>query len=200
MRLVRYSPKEYPFLLNLGNIPADVMASHLRLYHGYVKRFNQIMESMRKAIPGSMTHRALRKRISFEFDGMRLHELFFEQLRPTSSFDNAPNSTHPFLGVAQDQFGSIDAWAKDVTDAAMIPGSGWAIAFVDSYEESDTILNIKVQSHEIGLLAGCTPAFLIDVWEHAYEAYTTRSQFIVDVMKDTNWSIVGKRVVEGYAN
>jgi Fe-Mn family superoxide dismutase len=189
VRPIHYTPREFPFLLHLRGLPASLMAHHVGLYHGYVARLNQIVEGMRRTAAGSPEHSALRKRMSFEFDGMKLHELFFEQFAPQESFDNAPISTHPFLGLAQEQFGSIQAWRNDITDAASIPGSGWAISYVDN----DTILNIKVESHEIGHLAGCIPAFVLDTWEHAYECCLSKENYIDRAIVDANWSVIGQR-------
>ena len=71
-----------PELKGLSKKQIDV---HLALYEGYVKHTNLIMEKIAKLKEENPTENAyiineLRRRLGFEFDGMRMHEYYFEQL------------------------------------------------------------------------------------------------------------------------
>ena len=57
---------------------------HLALYEGYVKHVNLIMEKIKELTEVDAEGNAyliaeLRRRFAFEFDGMRMHEYYFEQ-------------------------------------------------------------------------------------------------------------------------
>src|SRR3989338_1305694 len=58
---------------------------HLALYEGYVKHVNLIAEKLaavreKKLELDPYITAELRRRFAFEFDGMRMHELYFAQL------------------------------------------------------------------------------------------------------------------------
>src|SRR3990167_3105097 len=79
-----YSPKTFnlPVLTGLSERQIQV---HLALYEGYVKHVNLIMEKIKVLTEADAEGNAyliseLRRRFAFEFDGMRMHELYFEQL------------------------------------------------------------------------------------------------------------------------
>ena len=71
----------------LKGLSEKQMKVHLGLYEGYVKNVNLIMETLAgyaaygdKASDGDKFAIAeLRRRLAFEFDGMRLHEYYFPQ-------------------------------------------------------------------------------------------------------------------------
>src|SRR3989344_5010314 len=75
-------------LPTLEGISEKQIKVHLALYEGYVKHVNLIAETLKgyaaygdKATEGDKYAIAeLRRRFAFEFDGMRMHELYFAQL------------------------------------------------------------------------------------------------------------------------
>ena len=67
----------------LEGISAKSIEEHLGLYQGYVKNFNEISLLLPELAKDSEKNKQalseLIRRRSFEFDGMRLHELYFAQ-------------------------------------------------------------------------------------------------------------------------
>ena len=71
-------------LSTLTGLSEKQIQVHLALYEGYVKHVNLIMEKIRALKEVDVEGNAyliaeLRRRFAFEFDGMRMHEYYFEQ-------------------------------------------------------------------------------------------------------------------------
>src|SRR3990167_8643822 len=69
----------------LNGISDKQIATHLELYVGYIKHTNLIREKIREFENSDNEKNAfiiaeLRRRFNFEFNGMRMHEYYFEQL------------------------------------------------------------------------------------------------------------------------
>src|SRR5437870_808262 len=70
-------------LPKLDGISEESVKQHIGLYEGYVKNFNAISAKLPEYAADSEKNAhalsELIRRKSFEFDGMRLHEYYFEQ-------------------------------------------------------------------------------------------------------------------------
>ena len=83
-----YEAKTFSFP-QLGGMSQKTMDEHVGLYQGYVKNFNSmsgaIIDLAKDPEKNSLAIAELRRRRSFEFGGMRLHEYYFEHLRAEQS-------------------------------------------------------------------------------------------------------------------
>jgi|SRR5579863_172313 len=161
-----HAPKKWD-LKGLHGISDETLEIHFGLYEGYVKNTNTLNERIadlrRGGAAGSdPAYAELVRRLGWEFDGMRLHEYYFDNLT-TSSKELQSGRLHDLLG---DQFGSIDAWKKDFAALGAMRGIGWVIAHYD--RSLDRIVNTWVGDHNVNNLAGCEPIVVMDVWEHAF--------------------------------
>ncbi len=163
-----YSPKKWD-LSGLQGISDDTLQIHFGLYEGYVKNTNLLNEriaELRTAGKGSgadPSYAELVRRLGWEFNGMRLHEFYFDNL--TKNPKQAPKSGSLY-DCAASCFGSFDAWQKDFAAIGAMRGIGWAIAFFDA--PTNQLVNIWIGDHNINELAGCEPILVMDLWEHAY--------------------------------
>src|SRR3989344_3519266 len=85
---------------------------HLALYEGYVKHVQLIAETFKAVRNGSLEMNPyvaaeLRRRFAFEFDGMRMHEYYFEQLEKGSM---AANADSLLVKKATEKYGSWDGF------------------------------------------------------------------------------------------
>ena len=197
---------------NLGAVAGfseKQISEHLKLYAGYVKNTNKIAADI--ARPGwndvnSVAVFELRRRFGFEFNVMRLHELYFEALGASASAEGfgrtppEPLATERGQGgsaLAQaltEQFGSVDAWASDFKKEGMMRGIGWVLLCHDSH--TGNLFNAWVTDHEIGHLAGLPILLAMDVWEHAYALDflpTGRKEYIEVFFKNLRWEVVESR-------
>jgi superoxide dismutase, Fe-Mn family len=194
---VAYEAKDYSRIKGLTAISDVQIEEHLKLYAGYVKRTNILFKKL--ADIGNEHHQddisfqEIKRRLGWEFDGMRLHEYYFDQLVPGGS--GGLKADNPFGKLVAKQFGSIEAWQEFFMGTAKMPGIGWVVCYFDSV--NGMILNTWIEQHHEGHLIGCKPLLILDVFEHAFTVYlkpTQRAQYLTDFMANVDWNIVGKRI------
>ena len=152
----------------LNGISEKQINVHLGLYEGYVKNVNAILE---KSVTG---------RFAFEFDGMRMHEYYFEQ------FEDGSTSL-----TTSGALGEIEKQVREIT---MTRGIGWVIVYYDP--SAKTFHTIFVNDHEIGQLAGLPILLALDLWEHAYMVDyvpAEKKNYIDAFFANLNWRVVEKR-------
>jgi superoxide dismutase, Fe-Mn family len=188
-----YTPRTFS-VPALDGISEKSIREHIGLYEGYVKNFNAISQKLAEyARESTETHAIalgeLVRRKSFEFDGMRLHELYFEQLegRPT------PLATASALAQAleKEYHGYVVEFLKAIGG---MRGPGWAMLYWDSVGQcfQTGFSGEQHQGHFVTL-----PVILaLDVWEHAYlldYGAQGKGKYIDAFFKNLNWSVVEKR-------
>jgi superoxide dismutase, Fe-Mn family len=169
---------------------------HLTLYQGYVKHANLINEKIATLADdpekNSYTIAELRRRFGFEFDGMRMHEYFFEQFEGGSQVMNEDSSVA--LQIAN-HWPSYDAWKEQFISLSLTRGIGWGILAYD--KKTNALFNAWVGDHEIGQLAGVSIVLALDMWEHAFMVDylpSEKKQYIAAFFKNINWKTVETRM------
>lgn len=161
-----YEAKDYGSLLGMEGFSETLLNNHFTLYQGYVANTNKALDSMsamlsegRAATP---EFAELKRRLGWEFNGMRLHEYYFENLGGSGSIDAGGKLA---AKLAED-FGSVEAWEKEFRAVAAMRGIGWVVLYQDS--ATGKLINFWINEHDAGHPAGCTPILVMDVFEHAY--------------------------------
>ena len=174
-----YTEKKFNLAV-LEGLSKDSVDQHLALYAGYVKNFNDLSALAE-----------FDRRLPFEFDGMRLHEYYFEQFE-TGSASLATSSA--LRAELAKQFGSFDAWEKQFRAVGAMRGPGWAILYFDPSQKM--FHNVWVEQHHQGHFAALPIILALDVWEHAFVIdYGTagRGKYIDACFKNYNWSVMDER-------
>jgi len=187
-----YEPQQFN-LPELNGISQKNIDEHMKLYEGYVKNTNAILDQMRDN-PGASEYGAkeMRRRLGFEFDGMRNHEHFFTQWEGDAT---EPNSDSSLYKKIEEQFGSFDAWKKDFLETAKTRGIGWAILYYDV--SGDTLMNVWVDEQHLGHVQGVDFILGIDMWEHAFVydfATSEKGDYIDAWYSNLNWGVIEKRL------
>jgi Fe-Mn family superoxide dismutase len=191
-----FTPKKWD-LSGLHGISDNTLEIHFGLYEGYVKNTNLLNERLaeiRSAGNAQGTnpgYAELVRRMGFEYNGMRLHEYYFDNMTKNAT-DLQPGKLHDALG---EQYGGFDAWKKDFMAVGGMRGIGWAIAYYDTM--SRRIQNVWVDEHQDGNIAGCIPVLVMDVWEHAWlRDYkpAEKSKYIEAFFTNVNWKAVEARL------
>lgn len=162
-----YSPRHWN-LSGLQGISDQTLEIHFGLYEGYVKNANALNEriaSLRadgKNSGADPAYAELVRRLGWEFDGMRLHELYFDNL--TSSPDEL--SSGRLYQVIGSAFGGVEQWKRDFAAIGAMRGIGWAVLYYDPVAER--LLNVWIGDHDLHHLTGCAPIVVMDLWEHAW--------------------------------
>jgi len=188
-----YAAKNYSHLLGMAGFSDTALTTHFKLYQGYVTNANLLLKTVQQlAADGqdrSPQYAELKRRIGWEFDGMRLHELYFENLGGKEPLD--PKS--PLYARIVQDFGSYDSWKADFIATGAMRGIGWAILYLDP--ASGRLINSWINEHDVGHLAGGQPILIMDVFEHAYmiDYLTDRAKYIDAFFKNIGWAAVLQR-------
>lgn len=187
-------------LRGLQGISDKTIDLHLSLYEGYVKATNVLQGKIADFLKDGTVdqeelpaYSELTRRLGFEYNGMVLHEYYFDNLTPQASLK--PESTSSFLRRAEASFGSYERWKTDFVSVGKMRGVGWAVCFQDP--ASGRLTNHWITLHEHGNVAGFKPVLVMDVWEHAFLLdYTPaqRGQYIDAFFSNINWRVVDRRV------
>lgn len=188
-----YQAKDYSSLLGMSGFSESLLKMHFQLYQGYVKNTNLLLKQL-NTMPldgGSSSYEwgALKRRLGWEFDGMRLHELYFDNLGGGSALDKASL----FYARLLKDFGSFERWKKDFIATGAIRGIGWAVLYLDPV--SGRLINTWINEHDLGHLAGGIPLLVMDVFEHAYITQwgLDRAKYIEAFFANIRWTEVERR-------
>lgn len=185
-----YEAKNFDHLLGIAGFSDQMLKNHFTLYQGYVTNVNKLSDELKTAMPGSPQYAELKRRFGWEWNGMRLHELYFGNMKN----GGAPlGDTSPLKTKITAQFGSVSAWRADFKGTGAMRGIGWTILAHD--READRLFNIWINEHDVGHLAGATPLLVLDVFEHAYmpDYGLKRADYIEAFLKAIDWDTVSKR-------
>src|SRR3989344_8188815 len=189
-----YQFKNYDNLIGIGGLSEGLLKNHFTLYQGYVNNFNkldEILMAMEKEGKFGMPEFAeLNRRLGWEFNGMRLHEYYFNNL--TKEFKEIDKSSELYKKIEK-EWGSYEMWEKDFKSMAGMRGIGWVILYYD--KEADRLFNVWINEHDAGHFAGCQPLLIMDVFEHAYmtDYGIKRADYIEAFMKIIDWEEAARR-------
>lgn len=177
----------------LKGISAKNLEEHIKLYNGYVKNTNMVIEKISELNQDSEKNiyviGELNRRFSFEYNGMRNHELYFSLLE--GGFIQIKDGL--LKSTIEKTWGSFDNWLKEFKTLAQTRGIGWAMLY---YDKKDGILiNSWVDEQHLGQLQSCTPIIALDMWEHSYVADyqpSGKKSYIDDFFNNINWDKVSE--------
>lgn len=176
----------------LKGISAKSIEEHLKLYSGYVANTNNILSKIKELRDSDAEGNAyvigeLRRRLGFEFDGMRNHEYYFASLE-----GGAQELTDGALKTAlTDQYGSNDRWLAEFKQLAKTRGVGWAVL----YKDGENLINAWIDEQQLGHLTGLKPVLMLDMWEHSFVGDywpSGKGQYVDDFFANVNWSVIEK--------
>jgi Fe-Mn family superoxide dismutase len=187
-------------LSNLKGISDETLEMHFKLYEGYVKETNNLNEKIAGFVTEAKVdqdefaeYSELTRRLGFEYNGMVLHEYYFDNLK-TGGGTGDPNNDSAFRKAAEQSFGSYDIWKAEFIGVGKMRGVGWAICYQNP--TNGRLSNHWISLHETGNVAGFTPALVMDVWEHAYlldYKPADRPKYIEAFFSNVDWTAVDKR-------
>ncbi|MGB9736509.1 MAG: superoxide dismutase [bacterium] len=189
-----YSAKDYSKLIGMKGFSEQLLKNHFTLYQGYVTNTNKELETLNNLIKegklSSTEFAEVKRRLGWEFNGMRLHELYFDNLGGTSPLDKNSKLAKKLT----EAFGSVENWEKEFRATGAMRGIGWAILYQDNTNGS--LINFWINEHDTGHAAGCTPILVLDVFEHAFitDYGLKRADYIEAFFSNINWPVVESRL------
>jgi superoxide dismutase, Fe-Mn family len=176
----------------LKGISAKNIEEHLKLYSGYVKNANAVIEKISELSQDSEKNMyligELFRRFSFEYNGMRNHEIYFNSLSGGAK-PLPENSALRKMLIETCQ--SIEIFIMGFKNIAMTRGVGWAVLWYDKKDKR--LLASWVDEQHLGQLNGCEMILALDMWEHSYVADyqpSGKKQYIEDFFNNLNWEVV----------
>jgi superoxide dismutase, Fe-Mn family len=176
----------------LVGISAKNIEEHLKLYAGYVKHANLILEKVveykKDSEKNAYALGEIMRRFGFEYNGIRNHEVYFSSLEGGSSELSDGSSLKDAITA---EWGSFDAWLAEFKSIALTRGIGWAMLY---YDRTDgRLLNAWIDEQHLGQLQDCALILGLDMWEHSFVADyqpSGKKQYVEDFFKNVKWSVI----------
>ncbi len=190
-----YETKNFDHLIGLEGFSGESLKNHFALYDGYVNNFNKLNDILvlmeKEGKFGAPEYAELNRRLGWEFNGMRLHEYYFENL--TKEPKTLAENSELFKKI-KTEWGSYEMWEKDFRAMAAMRGVGWIVLYHDKIK--DRLFNVWINEHDLGHFTGCSPLLAMDVFEHAYltDYGIKRADYIEAFFKAINWEEAEKRM------
>lgn len=192
----QYQPQTFA-LPELKGLSPKQIEVHLGLYAGYVKHVNVLREQIAEltALDKEKYAYAIaetRRRLGFEFDGMRMHEYYFEGFEGGAQM---PDENGAMVHALSEKYGDWNGFVEHFTGVGLSTrGIGWVIFYYDPKGKTPHVA--WVGDHELGQLAGLPIILAMDMWEHAYMVdYTPaeKKNYVEAYLANTNWQVAEKR-------
>ena len=191
---MNYTPKDFTKLLGTPGFSDTLLKNHFTLYQGYVTNTNKVLDILglmaKDGKTGTPEYAELKRRLGWEFNGMRLHELYFGNLGGGAPLDPGSKLGRRIM----ENFGDIEGWEKDFRATGAMRGIGWTILYEDT--TNGRLINFWINEHDAGHPAGCAPLLVMDVFEHAFitDYQLKRADYIEAFVKAIDWGAVGLRL------
>lgn len=189
-----YEAKDYSTIVGMEGFSETLIKNHVTLYQGYVTNTNKVSDILAQMLKDGKTaapeYAELKRRFGWEFNGMRLHEYYFENLGGKNPIANDGK----LVAQMQTDFGSYVNWEKDFRATGTMRGIGWVILYEDL--TNGRLFNVWINEHDVSHLAGCNPVLIMDVFEHAFmiDYGLKRADYVEAFFKNINWTAVEARI------
>ncbi len=188
-----YTAKDYSKLIGMAGFSETLLKNHFTLYQGYVTNTNKVLETLDGLLKGDKAatpeYAELKRRLGWEFNGMRLHELYFENLGGSAPLDKGSK----VAAKMAESFGSVENWEKDFRATGAMRGIGWVALYQDP--ANGQLINFWINEHDVANAAGCQPLLIMDVFEHAFmlDYGLKRADYIQAFFANLEWKAVEAR-------
>jgi len=191
---MKYEAMNFEKLLGTAGFSNQLLTNHFTLYGGYVTNTNKLMEELaeleKQGKAGTPQYAEMKRRFGWEFDGMRLHELYFgNMVKDGAGLDKGARLSAKIV----EDFGSFENWEKAFRATGAMRGIGWTVLYYDA--AGNQLLNTWISEHDGGHLAAAAPILIMDVFEHAFmiDYGLKRADYIEAFFKAIDWAAAQKR-------
>lgn len=188
------SPKEYDLATEL--LSKKALATHEKLYHGYLEKLNQISARLDTIDRDSADYRSsgyhsLKEDEVYNRNAVHFHELYFANISDVES--EVEYDSMVYMRLARD-FGTFDDWQWDFIACGMSSKQGWAVTAYDTFLRR--YVNFFTDGHDKHIPVGCYPIIVIDMWEHSFfrDYLDDREQYLTNMMRELDWDVIERRV------
>jgi len=178
---------------------------HLGLYKTYVETLNKLLEQSPQrpgaattAAPSPLALDGYNRRFAFEYNGVALHQLFFEQL---AGKRRQPDPDGELVESLHQEHGDFAGWKASIEALAKARGVGWVLTLREHGKER--LHNCWIDLHQLSVPVNCEVVFALDLWEHAYMIDFTpaqRADYVKIVLDNVDWPVVEQRFATAAAH
>jgi Fe-Mn family superoxide dismutase len=187
-----FEAKKFDSIRGLDGISEKTMTEHYKLYEGYVKKANEILEKLKSVDKSTANQtfsdlRELKVEYSFAVGGIKNHEIYFGHL--------GGKGTEPagiLAEMIQRDFGSFKSFQEDMKQTG-IAARGWVWLAFDW--DTQKLFNYLGDSQNTFPVWGASPLVALDTYEHAYwlDYGTGRAAYIDAFFKNMDWTMIEKK-------
>ncbi len=166
---------------------------HTKHHQGYVDNSNKILKKLEESRNKneSIDLKSNLKSLSFNIGGHILHSIFWK----TISSNSSEEPKEELMEKIKKDFGSFSRFKEEFSNTAnSVEGSGWAA--LTYCEETDKLILMQIEKHNVNIYPGLKILMVLDLWEHAYylDYQNKRNEFVEAFWKIVNWKEVEKRL------
>ncbi|HDK7160529.1 TPA: superoxide dismutase [Clostridium botulinum] len=185
--------KKYSFD-NVKGISLKQLTEHYKLYDGYVNMINKIW-----SIPNNSKDfkdsnatfsklRCIKLGESYALDGVKLHELYFQNMTSGHIPINGP-----ILDKILEDFNSVENFTELFKETGKSM-RGWVVLGIDPLDKKLHIFGSD--SHDNGAIWLAYPLLVMDVYEHAYfmDFGTDKGKYMDAFLQNVNWNLINNRL------
>ncbi len=189
-----YQAKNFENLIGTPGFSEQLLKNHFTLYQGYVTNTNKLYEALSQMVKegkaGTPEFAELKRRFGWEFNGMRLHEYYFENMTKNKKEIDKGGK---FYKKIQEDFGSFEDWQKEFKSTGAMRGIGWTVLYFEPV--AGRMFNTWINEHDVGHLSGCSIILIMDVFEHAFmiDYGLKRADYIEAFFNAIDWDVVQRR-------
>ncbi len=195
MKIIKIQPKTFSQkLFSMKGISKKTVEEHLKLYQGYVNKYNEIQEKLsvleeKDYQSANQTYsliRELKVELTFAWGGVVNHEIYFDHL---GGKGGQPSSD--LLSQIKKDFGSFEKYKQDLK-ATGISARGWV--WTAWNEKEERLFNYLGDAQNTFPVWYAKPILALDTYEHAYfiDYGVNRGGYIDSFFENLNWEAVEK--------
>ncbi|MCS6956636.1 MAG: Fe-Mn family superoxide dismutase [Patescibacteria group bacterium] len=201
MKIIRLEPKKFSEkIFQMKGISKKAVEEHLKLYQGYINKYNEIQEKLSQLIDddflkANQTYslvRELKVELSFAWGGVVNHEIYFGHLGGEGKISNGAL----FKQIEKD-FGSFENYKKDLK-ATGLSARGWV--WTAWNEKEKRLFNYLGDAQNTFPVWYAKPILALDVYEHAYfmDFGSNRGNYIDVFFENLDWEEIEKNFKKIY--
>ncbi len=182
-----------PLKYGYADLEPYISEEQLRIHHdkhhqAYVNNANAILQALDKAKAegADLNYKANAKPLAFNLGGHVLHDYFWWEMTPASNASKEP--VGELADAIKQDFGDFERFKKEFSQVAIsVEGSGWAA--LTFCEDTERLMIIQIEKHNVNIIPDYPIIMDLDVWEHAYyiDYRNDRAKFVEGFWNIINW-------------
>jgi len=176
-------------IYSMEGISRKTVEEHLKLYNGYVNKYNEIMKKLEGVDKSTANQvfsdlRALKVDLSFAIGGVKNHEIYFSHLGGKGG-----KPSGELLKALEANFGSFDNYLADLKQSGLA-ARGWVWTALDL--DYGYLFNYLGDAQNTFPVWNAVPILALDVYEHAYfiDHGAARAAYLEAFVKNLDWEEV----------